>query len=152
MKVYLEMETAVADVTAEQLRAAVLHTLQQEGAPSEAAISLVLTDDQRLRALNSAYRQVDKPTDVLSFEADVRDPETGDWFLGDVIISVPRAVAQAARAGHPLEAELLLLAIHGALHLLGYDHAAPEEKAQMWDAQRRALQPFGLQNMNINDT
>ena len=75
------------------------------------------------------YLGIDGPTDVLSFPASEMDPETGVHYIGDILISIPRAQAQADAAGHPLEAEVQLLVVHGVLHLLGHDHAQAEEKA-----------------------
>ncbi len=150
MNIYLQRETPTA-VAEARLRAAALTVLQQQGAEPNAAVSLVLTDDAALQALNRTYRGVDAPTDVLSFEAHVPDPETGEMHLGEVLISVQRAAAQAARAGHSLDDELLLLTVHGVLHLLGFDHAETEEKARMWAAQRQALAAFGLESMHISE-
>jgi probable rRNA maturation factor len=73
-------------------------------------------------------------------------------YLGDIIISLPYAARQAAAAGHKTESELQLLAVHGTLHLLGYDHAIPEEKAAMWDAQTAALTQLGLGHINPTET
>lgn len=105
----------------------------------EAELTLVLTDDAQVHELNLQYRQVDAATDVLSFPAGETDPDTGNLYLGDIVISVPRAQLQAETEGHPIEAELRLLVVHGVLHLLGYDHADEEEKAAMWTAQAEIL-------------
>src|SRR6185503_14097389 len=101
----------------------------------EVNLSVVLTDDRRLRKLNRDYLGIDAPTDVLSFPASESDgsetdPETGARYLGDILISVPYAAKGAKQAGHPLESELQLLVVHGVLHLLGHDHARPREKAR----------------------
>ena len=90
-------------------------------------ISVVLTDNRRLRKLNRDYLGIDAPTDVLSFPASESDgseidPETGARYIGDILISIERAGEQATAGGHPLEAELQLLIVHGILHLLGHDH------------------------------
>jgi probable rRNA maturation factor len=82
---------------------------------------LAFVDDRRIRRLNLEFRGKDKPTDVLSFPVGARGPD-GRYFLGDIIVSVPRAAAQAARKGHGLERELEILVIHGLLHLVGYRH------------------------------
>ena len=110
----------------------------------DADLTLVLTGDERLQALNREYLGRDRPTDVLSFPAGETDPETGRRYLGDVLISVPRAVEQAAARGHALESELQLLVVHGVLHLLGHDHAQADEKARMWAVQAEILQGLGL--------
>jgi probable rRNA maturation factor len=104
-----------------------------------AELTLVLTGDEQVHELNRQFRQVDAPTDVLSFPAGDVDPDTGNLYLGDIVISLPRALAQSQDAGNPLEAELRLLVVHGVLHLLGYDHADEEEQAAMWAAQSEIL-------------
>jgi len=114
-------------------------------------ITIVLTDDRQLHELNRDYLGVDAPTDVLSFPAVESDPETGSTYLGDILISIPRATQQAQAAGHPVEAEVQLLVVHGVLHLLGYDHADDIEKVQMWDEQAKVLEKLGLGRIKIAD-
>jgi probable rRNA maturation factor len=125
--------------------------LEHESQTSESELTIVLTDDARLHQLNREYLGVDAPTDVLSFPASETDPETGARYMGDILISVPRAQAQADAAGHPLESEVQLLVVHGVLHLLGHDHAEPEEKARMWRAQSEILEHLGLGNIQIRE-
>ena len=126
-------------------------TLDLESAPTDADITIVLTDDAQLHELNREYLGVDAPTDVLSFPASETDPETGTPYLGDILISIPRAREQAQAAGHPLEAEVQLLVVHGTLHLLGHDHAEAEEKARMWKAQAEVMSRLGLSRIKIQD-
>lgn len=121
-------------ISSATLERTALETLQQQ-LVWDADLTLVVSDDDAIRELNRNFLGNDSPTDVLSFPANEMDPETGRRYLGDVIISLPRAREQAEGAGHPVEAELQLLVIHGVLHLLGYDHAEAEEKARMWAAQ-----------------
>ena len=113
-------------------------------------LTIVLTDDAQLHELNRNYLGIDAPTDVLSFPASETDPETARRYLGDILISIPRAGEQARAAGHTLEAEVQLLVAHGTLHLLGYDHAGDEEKARMWKAQAEILERLGLRNIKID--
>jgi len=117
----------------------------------ESELSIILTNDARLQELNLNYLGIDAPTDVLSFPASETDPETGARYIGDILISVPRAQAQANAAGHPLEAEVQLLVVHGVLHLLGHDHAQAEEKARMWQAQAEVLERLGLGHIQIRE-
>ncbi len=117
--------------------------LLQQSAP-DADLTLVLTGDAQIQALDRDFMGKDAPTDVLSFPADETDPETGRRYLGDIIISVPCAEAQSVAAGHSLEAELSLLVVHGVLHLLGHDHADAEEKERMWAAQSEVLTRLGI--------
>jgi len=126
------------------------------GRPLGTALTLVITDDETVRALNRAFRGEDSATDVLSFAASEAEPSalgTGPAFvspeeeppyLGDVIISFPTALAQAEVEGHPVEDELRLLVAHGCLHLLGYDHSTPEEEKAMWALQAEILADRGL--------
>lgn len=103
-------------------------------------VSLSLVDDAEIHGLNRDYRDVDKPTDVLSFA--MREGEGGALhpeLLGDIVISVETAARQAAEAGRTLDEELLHLAVHGLAHLVGYDHATSDEERRMfgWEAQLR---------------
>jgi probable rRNA maturation factor len=109
------------------------------GQGQEAELTVVLTDDAQVQELNRQFRNVDAPTDVLSFPAGEVDLDTGNLYLGDIIISIPRAQAQTLAEGHSLEDELRLLVVHGVLHLLGYDHADEEEKVAMWAAQTEII-------------
>lgn len=99
---------------------------------------MLLTDDREIQELNRGYRQQDKPTDVLAFALDEAEGGDLDPSLGDVVISVERAQAQAASRKVTLDAELELLAVHGTLHLLGYDHEFPDE-AKLMRARTRVI-------------
>jgi probable rRNA maturation factor len=88
---------------------------------------------------------------VLSFPASETDPESGTRYIGDILISIPRAQSQADAAGHPLESEVQLLVVHGVLHLLGHDHADPAEKNRMWKAQSEILDSLGLGSIQIRE-
>ncbi|HEY5981871.1 MAG TPA: rRNA maturation RNase YbeY [Anaerolineales bacterium] len=114
-------------------------------------LSIVLGDDAQIRELNRQYLGHDATTDVLSFPAEETNPETGTRYLGDVILSVPQAALQARAAGHPVEAEVQLLVVHGILHLLGHDHAKAAEKARMWAVQAKAMRRLGLQDIVIRE-
>lgn len=133
----------LADVDAADLARILLRTLVAEGRP-DGELTLVITGDEEVAALNLQYRGVDGPTDVLSFPA--QDPTPGfvsapemAAYLGDILIALPFTKRQAAGLGRPLRDELRLLAVHGALHLLGYDHAEPEQEAAMWARQDAIL-------------
>jgi probable rRNA maturation factor len=136
----------VTVVRAEQLDAAALSAVQgvdlagllrrsgdQLGVPPRSVLAVRLTDDAELSRLNSAFRGVDGPTDVLAFAGDSRDR------VGDIAISVERAAAQAEANHAAVGAELRLLAVHGLLHCLGHDHAEPGDAATMTAATRRLL-------------
>jgi len=124
------------------LETVVQTTLTHEQIES-AALSILLTDDTEIQVMNRDYRGEDRPTDVLSFEA---GDEMGE-YLGDIAISVETAVVQAQTVGHQLIEELQLLAIHGTLHLLGYDHLSPEGKDEMWEKQTAVLTQLNLNHV-----
>jgi probable rRNA maturation factor len=126
-------------VKATLLKRAANETLKHDGKASNTELTIVVTDDTNLRRLNQQFLGIDAPTDVLSFPSGEIDPETGKPYLGDILISYPRAEAQAESAGHAVEAEVQLLVVHGTLHLLGYDHADPEGEKRMRDAQNEIL-------------
>lgn len=104
----------------------------------EPELSIVLTDDARIRALNATWRDKDTATDVLSFPQQ-EDEEIEGGMLGDLVISVETAAAQAAEVGHDLQTELRVLLVHGLCHLLGYDHLEPDEASAMRDEEQRLL-------------
>jgi probable rRNA maturation factor len=134
------------------LEQAALVALKHQATPEDAELTIVLTDDDQLQALNRDYLGIDAPTDVLSFPSGETDPETGFPYLGDILLSIPRAASQAEDAGHNLDAEAQLLVVHGVLHLTGHDHAEAEEKERMWQAQAEILSQLGLADIQIRDS
>jgi len=131
------------------LRQAVRATFESSGEKRAGELTVVITDDVQISELNRIYRGVDSPTDVLAFSAAEEDKGFIAFpkvvaYLGDVIVSYPRAVEQAAAYGHPIEEELLLLVVHGVLHLLGYDHERASDKDDMWRRQGAALAALGI--------
>jgi probable rRNA maturation factor len=146
--IHIESETSFPE---ELLERAAHATLEHESQPLDIDLSIILTNDARLQELNLNYLGIDAPTDVLSFPASETDPETGARYLGDILISIPRARAQAEAAGHPLESEVQLLVVHGVLHLMGHDHAEADEKARMWKAQAEVLERLGLGQIQIRE-
>lgn len=129
-------------LSAEPLQRVAQTVLHLEGVYGQA--TLVITNDEGIQALNRNFLGRDTPTDVLAFSAResaedfITAPEAGS-YLGDVIVSYPRAAVQAEELGHSVEQELCLLIIHGMLHLLGYDHESENGKAVMWTRQRAIL-------------
>ena len=107
-------------------------------------ITIVFEGDSKLQDLNNRFRKIDAPTDVLSFPSKEIDPDTGRRYLGDVVISVARAQAQADTENHSIGIEIQLLVVHGILHLLGYDHHREEDKLVMWESKRTILSELGL--------
>lgn len=120
--------------------------LELEHAPA-CEVSLFLTDDQGIQALNLMYRDLDQPTDVLSFPLDQDGmPTLPDvpTLLGDIVLSVERARDQADEYGHSFERELAFLVVHGVLHLLGYDHEEEDERRAMRSREETILFDLGL--------
>lgn len=113
----------------------------------QADLSIVLIDEDAMAALHVEWMDLEGPTDVMSFPMDELRPtppgqEPRPGMLGDIVICPQVAARQAAKSGHHTMEEILLLTTHGILHLLGYDHAEPEEKKEMFDLQRRLLLSF----------
>lgn len=123
-------------------------------------VSILLVENDEIRRINLEHREKDSVTDVLSFP--MLDMEDGDFiaqpgemdmdqgrlFLGDIVISVPKAIEQAQTYGHSVERELAFLATHGLLHLLGYDHDVPEREEKMRKRQEEVLTLVGLSRQN----
>lgn len=122
--------------------------LEEEGVSQGATVDVWITTDDEVHELNRKYRGVDRPTDVLSFAFRETDlfPAAPDEVssLGQVVISCPRAVAQAQSYGHTAEQEVAFLLVHGALHLLGYEHQEGEEEERMFQLQDVILGGMGL--------
>jgi probable rRNA maturation factor len=126
-------------------------TLQHTGVDHPVELSVLITDDEEMQALNRQYRHIDRTTDVLSFSLRESAPNSRPLVLppdmpeqlGDVVVSYPRAVEQATEYGHSIERELAWLVVHGTLQLLGYHHETPEEAATMHALQRSILTQLG---------
>lgn len=125
-----------------RLRRVVEAALEAEGAAGR-SVTILLTDDTDLQDFNRRFRGMDRPTDVLSFpltpSGDPPQLPEEQGTLGDIAISIPTAMAQARAADHGLQAEVEHLAVHGLLHLLGYDDATEPEAATMRERERRIL-------------
>lgn len=157
-----ESRIELPDVDTEGVARRVIEAaLDYEGCPYEAEVSLLLTDNPGIRILNREHRHIDRPTDVLSFpmlefdapadfseaetgELDCFNPETGELVLGDIIISVEKVLEQAEKYGHSREREYAFLIAHSMLHLMGYDHEAPEEAAVMEKRQAAILESLHI--------
>jgi probable rRNA maturation factor len=121
---------------------------------SSATVTVVITHTETIQQLNQQYRGIAAPTDVLSFEntPDPDFPMSDSGHLGDLIIAYPVAQAQAEAAGHTPEEEIILLAVHGALHLSGFDHATPAGKERMWAAQGQVMESLGLAHVQPTES
>ncbi len=128
----------------EQLLTAGLNVVARLHSLSERTeVDITIVDDEEIHMLNRDYRNVDRPTDVLSFALDEESEEEPE-LLGDIIISAETASRQAEEFGHGLEREIVYLAVHGLLHLLGYDHMTDEDKAVMRAKEEEALREIRL--------
>lgn len=146
MTVFLEVAPAYANLLEyRQFEHCVLTALENQGIPLESDVTIVVDNDVHIQQLNHEFLGNNIPTDVLAFPAGHIDPDTAHTYLGDVIISYPRAKVQAEKAEHSISSELNLLVAHGVLHLLGYDHDRPELKADMWAAQAQILSKLDVQ-------
>ena len=163
MTSYVEIDTDITfafDVK-EILDAVLEQTLTQEKCPYEAQVNLLITDDEGNREFNRQFRQVDSPTDVLSFpmipfereadfsiveaeEADCFDPDSGELLLGDIIISAQKVLEQAEKYGHSTKREFAFLTAHSMLHLCGYDHMEQEQAKAMEQKQEQILVRLGI--------
>jgi probable rRNA maturation factor len=140
INILIEEEIEV-EAGADWLQAVMEKTLRSENTPDTIEISLVITGQEQIRALNRDYRGKDQATDVLSFALQETKqgeestvfigPPDGLLHLGEIIISYPQAVIQAAEHSHPVKKEMAALIIHGTLHVLGYDHEKPEMELAM---------------------
>jgi probable rRNA maturation factor len=152
-------EPFVANLTPEPLKQAVTTTLHFGSGPGSndaQTVSVVITHDETVQQLNRQYRGVDAPTDVLSF-ATVPDPdfpldEESPIHLGDIIIAYPVAEMQARAGGHTVLEEVILLIVHGTLHLLGFDHNTPLNKDEMWAIQQQIMVELGLTHVQPTET
>ena len=125
--------------------------LQMEEFPDSAEISISFVDNEQIHELNAKYRNIDAPTDVLSFPLGEnggydRNEETGAMMLGDIVISLPKAVEQAERYGHSFQREVGFLTVHSMLHLLGYDHEGEKlEALRMREKEEIIMKRLGLE-------
>ena len=146
MSVEVNNESGV-DVDEAEIVALARHVLAQMHVHPQAELSVVLVDETAMEQLHVQWMDEPGPTDVLSFPMDELRPgrdgeEPEEGVLGDIVLCPSVAEKQAAEAGHAMEEELLLLTTHGILHLLGYDHAEPEEEREMFELQRQLLLTF----------
>ena len=141
-------------VNEDQLRNIVQRVLELEKAPSPCEMSIVITDSETIHKLNRDYRGIDRPTDVLSFcFANEVEKESSPFILppdetahlGEVFISYPQAIEQAAVQDHSVNREITFLLIHGILHLLGYDHEELDDEDKMQTLEKNLLQQFEMQ-------
>lgn len=162
MTLHIEYETDVSlDLDYEDIINTVVNAaLDYEDCPYEIELNVILTDNASIQEINRDYRNIDAPTDVLSFPLiyyqvpsdfskvedsdDNFNPETGELLLGDIIVSVEKVMSQAEEYGHSIKRELGFLIAHSMLHLCGYDHMEEEERTVMENKQREILDSLGI--------
>ena len=133
------------------IKKAIAMALEAEGVSVPCLVSVMLTDDEGIRQVNKEFRNIDRPTDVLSFplnelipgafDADIceKDLDTGSILLGDMMISLPRCEAQGEEFGHGFEREIMYLTVHSVLHLLGYDHVDEGEGKRLMRTREKII-------------
>lgn len=165
MTIEIENEYEKPEVLAfdweELLQKVVMGAMDYEPCPYEAELNILLTGNEEIHRINREYRQIDRPTDVLSFpmieypepgnfdhcedeDQDCFNPETGELVLGDIVISVDKVLEQAEAYGHSVMRELAFLTAHSMFHLFGYDHMEEDERAVMEERQRDLLEQLGI--------
>ena len=159
MSLFIEEEggTALPFDVEETARLVVEAALELENCPYEAEVNLLLTTDKEIHRMNMEFRQIDRPTDVLSFPMieyempgdfsgireesdDLFDPESGELLLGDIVMSKDKVMFQAKQYGHSPRREYAFLIAHSMLHLFGYDHMEDDERRIMEERQRRIME------------
>lgn len=160
MRVDVTVRARRPGIAVGRLREVVRHALRRQRCAADTAVGVALVSDRAIRRLNRRYLGVNRSTDVLSFPLNRarRRPRRGRFpdrgprravpgarYLGDVVVSADRARVQAREAGHPVRSEVALLAVHGVLHLLGYDDHRPADAAAMARRQRMLVAEMGLE-------
>ena len=162
MTIYFETECETDfDFDYEKLGKDVINTaIDHMGFPFEAEVSVTITDDEGIQTINKEFRQIDSPTDVLSFPMieyknagdfseieendDLFNPESGEVILGDIVLNVQRIYKQAEEYGHSILREYAFLIAHSMLHLFGFDHMTEAEASVMEQKQREILNILGI--------
>jgi len=154
LDIYFDDETATVDSKVEELIRELLgHAATEEALTGEVEVAVTFMTDEAIQEVNAQYRGKDVPTDVISFaleeitegEVAIVAEEGMPTVLGDILISVETAARQAGEYGHDFKREIGFLALHGFLHLLGYDHMTEEEETKMFGRQKEILASFGLE-------
>ena len=169
MTIRLDMDWDLPELPGVQaaLERAALECMRAEGLNEDAYAQIRVTDDETIRRINREYRGIDRATDVLSFPSTSCKPaktlghcpeklrremdETGACFLGDVILSLPRAREQAEEYGHSLKREMTYLIVHALFHLMGYDHMQEDDKRRMRAMEEKALERAGVSRVTDDE-
>ena len=149
MNIIYEEGHVVTQAILDKMTEAAVYAVELEELESERCeISVTFVDMDEIHELNKEYRDVDRPTDVLSFpqfyDLEEEIPEVGEICLGDVVICKEKAEQQAEEFGHSFEREIVYLFVHSVLHLLGYDHMEEDEKACMRAREEQIMEHLGV--------
>lgn len=154
MKIYIdfsdEQDKVKLDFPAEKLiEDCAKEALKEEETEDDAEVSVTFVDNGRIRELNKIHRNIDRETDVLSFPLGDENGfeincDNGAILLGDIVVSLEKAVAQSEEYGHSIKREVAFLITHSLFHLLGYDHETPEEEKEMFAKQEKVLEKLGI--------
>jgi len=147
MRVLIDNRQRKIDIDEEiesAINKAIRTCLQIEKRPLNYEVSISFVDNDEIQSLNKEYRNLDKPTDVLSFPLDDYDHNTDHYILGDIVISTDKAIEQAMDFGHSILREIIYLTVHSMFHLLGYDHMNDEDKQIMREKEKSALREIGI--------
>lgn len=154
MKIYVyfsdEQDKVKLDFDVEELiKSCTEQALIEEEITDDAEISVTFVDNENIRELNKMHRNIDRETDVLSFPAFLDegfevDPENDAMVLGDIVISLEKALTQSKEYGHSMKRETAFLIAHSLFHLLGYDHTTEDEEKEMFEKQEKVLQKLGI--------
>ncbi|RIN87079.1 rRNA maturation RNase YbeY [Mammaliicoccus sciuri] len=145
---FIDEQQVIDEDTKNQIESLLTFAAKKENITEEAELSISFVDEEEIQAINRDYRDKDKVTDVISFSIEEDEPEIEGLdmprVLGDIIICLEVAKEQAESYNHSLSRELGFLALHGFLHLLGYDHMTEEDEKEMFSRQDEILNEFGL--------
>ncbi|WP_323704720.1 rRNA maturation RNase YbeY [Mammaliicoccus sp. Dog046] len=145
---FIDEQEVIEQETKDQIESLLRFAAEKEDITEEAELSISFVDEEEIQAINRDYRDKDKVTDVISFSLEEDEPEIEGLdiprVLGDIIICLEVAKEQAESYNHSLSRELGFLALHGFLHLLGYDHMTEEDEKEMFSRQDEILNAFGL--------
>jgi probable rRNA maturation factor len=143
MQVFLNNNQKKFKVSLREWKKFVKEILEKLKLEKGTEVSITFTNNEEIHQLNKEYRDIDRPTDVLSFPF-YNSFNLPVKMLGDVIISLEKADSQSEEYGHSFKREISFLIVHGILHLLGYDHHTPEEEKEMFGLQKELLQEYSF--------
>lgn len=143
MQIYLNNNQNKFKISIREWKKFIKEILEKLNQDKNTEISITFTNNEEVHRLNKEYRNIDRPTDVLSFPFD-NSFNLPVKMLGDIIISLEKAESQSEEYGHSFKREISFLIVHGILHLLGYDHHTPEEEKEMFGLQKELLKEYSF--------